>query len=186
MNQRNLPRRKWADRFCGALAGLLVSLGALTGCDGSSGERTNSDNANAEAEFVFANRGEVTMLDPNQMSWMQDIRIGQGLFEGAYMLQAETLKPQLGAAEQVTQSDDYKTWTIKVRQGAKWSNGDAVGPDDFIFAWRRHMREEGPYSYLVNEYIEARRPMPISTRMTRQGQTFPRSACGRSMTRQLR
>jgi oligopeptide transport system substrate-binding protein len=133
---------------------LAISLGGLA-CDGASGGgAASSNNPNAEAEFVYANRAEVTMLDPNQMSWMQDIRVGQAIFEGAYMLQAETLEPKLGAAESVEHSEDYKTWTIKVRPEAKWSNGDPVTADDFIFAWRRQMREEGPYSYLVNEYVE--------------------------------
>ena len=138
-------------------SGVLLLVTSLTlpivGCDGGGGAST-SNNANAEAEFVFVNRAEVTMLDPNQMSWMQDIRVGQALFEGAYMLQAATLEPMLGAAEDVQHSEDYKTWTIKVRPDAKWSNGDPVTADDFVFAWRRQMREEGPYSYLVNEYVD--------------------------------
>jgi oligopeptide transport system substrate-binding protein len=108
----------------------------------------------AEAEFVFANRGEVNVLDPNQMSWMQDLRIGQALFEGVYRLDAQTLEPILGVGEEVTHSDDFKTWTITLRDDAKWSNGDPVVADDFMFAWRRNLRERGYYSYLIEKYVQ--------------------------------
>ena len=136
-----LPPRRAVLFLLGLL--LLPVAGGVLGCDG----------AKPEAEFVFANRGEVTQLDPNQMSWMQDIRIGQALFEGVYTLDPATLDPILGTGEKVTHSDDYKTWTIALRPDARWTNGDPVTSDDFIFAWTRNMREPGDYSYLVTEYV---------------------------------
>src|SRR5687768_14742094 len=39
------------------------------------------------ADFSFINRGELTTLDPNRMSWMQDIRVGYALWEGLYILE---------------------------------------------------------------------------------------------------
>jgi oligopeptide transport system substrate-binding protein len=128
-----------------ALASLIAATAAAmaAGCD-----------FEPEAEFVFSNRGEVTMLDPNQMSWMQDIRIGQAIYEGIYMLEAKTLEPIMGAAESVDHSPDFKHWTIRLKDDATWSNGEPVRASDFLFAWRRNMREEGPYSYLINEYVE--------------------------------
>lgn len=137
----------------------LALLGAtvlgLGGCgDRGSDERTTSDNPNAEAEFVFANRGKVNTLDPGQMSWMQDIRVAQALFEGVYSLDPETLDPIHGAAEEVTHNDAFTEYTIHLKPEGKWSNGDPVTTDDFIFAWRRMMEQPGYYSYLVNDYIK--------------------------------
>ncbi|MEM6314962.1 MAG: peptide ABC transporter substrate-binding protein [Planctomycetota bacterium] len=106
-----------------------------------------------EAEFVFANRGEVTQLDPNQMSWMQDIRIAQGMYEGIFRLDAATLEPILGVGAGVEHSEDFKTWTITLKDNAKWNNGDPVVAGDFIFAWTRNLREAGYYSYLVEKYV---------------------------------
>ncbi len=139
---------------CAVAAGALGSL-FFAGCGGSGEDEVQtSDNTNAEAEFVFANRGKVQTLDPNQMSWMQDIRIAQALFEGVYSLDPVTLEPIYGAAEEVTHNDDYTQYTIRLKPNAKWSNGDPVTSDDFIFAWRRMMQEPGYYSSLVNDYIK--------------------------------
>ncbi|MEM7806904.1 MAG: peptide ABC transporter substrate-binding protein [Planctomycetota bacterium] len=156
----------------------LVVPFALAGCGDGDGVDSEPPeiNMDAEAEFVFANRGEVTMLDPNQMSWMQDIRIGQGLFEGIYRLDAATLEPILGVGSEVTHSDDFRTWTIQLRDDAKWSNGDPVTADDFVFAWRRNLRERGYYSKLVEDYVsgakayaEAYRDDPASADFSKVG-----------------
>lgn len=134
---------------------LATTVFGLAGCGGSdSDERTTSDNADAEAEFVFANRGKVNTLDPGQMSWMQDIRVAQALFEGVYALDPVTLDPIYGAAEKVTHNDAYTEYTIHLKPEGKWSNGDPVTTDDFIFAWRRMMEQPGYYSYLINDYIK--------------------------------
>ena len=57
---------------------MLALLGGAMVWSGSAAEK--------KADFVFINRGEVTSLDPNRMSWMQDIRIGYALWEGLYTI----------------------------------------------------------------------------------------------------
>ncbi|URM32036.1 peptide ABC transporter substrate-binding protein [Cytobacillus firmus] len=44
-------------------------------------------------------------------------------------------KPENAMAEDVKVSDDQKTYTFKIRD-AKWSNGDAVTANDFVYAWK--------------------------------------------------
>ena len=129
-----------------AFAG-LVSLAATTAARGQ------------DAELVYATRGPITVLDPNQMSWMQDIQVGQEVFEGVYRLDPTTpdLKPRLGAASDVRVSDDGLTWDITIRDDAKWSNGEDVLASDFAFALQRNLREWRDYSYLIAEYVEGAR-----------------------------
>ena len=109
-----------------------------------------------EAELVYATRGPITVLDPNQMSWMQDIQVGQEIFEGVYRLDPDTpdLQPRLGAASEVEVSDDGLTWDITIRDDARWANGDPVLASDFAFAWQRNLREWRDYSYLIASYVE--------------------------------
>ncbi|MEH6988805.1 peptide ABC transporter substrate-binding protein [Cytobacillus firmus] len=44
-------------------------------------------------------------------------------------------KPENAMAEDVKVSDDQKTYTFKIRD-AKWSNGDPVTANDFVYAWK--------------------------------------------------
>ncbi len=101
-----------------------------------------------KAGFRFINRGELNTLDPNRMSWMQDIRIGYALWEGLYALDPDSLDPTPGAAAKIDVSDDKTVYTFHLREGGKWSNGDAVTSADFVFAWRRMLQEPGDYTYL--------------------------------------
>ncbi len=109
--------------------------------------------AQRKAGFKFINRGELNTLDPNRMSWMQDIRMGYALWEGLYALDGQTLKPVPGIAERIDISDDKTVYTFHLRSAAKWSNGDACTSADFQFAWRRMLQEPGDYTYLFH-YIK--------------------------------
>ena len=39
-------------------------------------------------------------------------------------------------AESVTPSADYTSWTLKLRKGSKWSNGDPFTTDDIMFWYK--------------------------------------------------
>jgi len=39
-------------------------------------------------------------------------------------------------AESVTPSTDFKSWTVKLRKGSKWSNGDPFTTDDIMFWYK--------------------------------------------------
>ncbi|GHU45470.1 hypothetical protein FACS1894120_0330 [Clostridia bacterium] len=57
-------------------------------------------------------------------------------FEGLYRYnRAGILEPAL--AESVTVSDDGLTYTFKLRDGLKWSDGTPLTAKDFVYAWNR-------------------------------------------------
>lgn len=94
--------------------------------------------APAFAEVVY-NRGSAAdpeSLDPHKTSTTYEADILRDLFLG---LTTEDAKSQTipGAAESWTVSDDGKTYTFKLRQGATWSDGSPVTADDFVYSWRR-------------------------------------------------
>lgn len=47
-----------------------------------------------------------------------------------------------GAAESWDISEDGRTWTFHLVEGAKWSNGSPVTAEDFAFAWQRVLTPE--------------------------------------------
>jgi oligopeptide transport system substrate-binding protein len=109
---------------------------------------SNDTSGQQRADFAFINRGDNKCLDPNGMSWMQDIRIAYGLWEGLYTLDAKTLEPVLGCADSATTDATRTIWTIHIRPDAKWTNGDPVTAQDFLFGWRRFLETPGEYTYL--------------------------------------
>jgi len=87
--------------------------------------------------IVFASADEIKTLDPGKMSWATDIRAAMGLWEGLASYDPVTLKPIPGVAESWDISADGRTYTFHLRANARWSNGDAVTAQDFLFAWQR-------------------------------------------------
>jgi oligopeptide transport system substrate-binding protein len=100
------------------------------------------------ADFAFINRGDIYTLDLNQMSYMQDFRLTYGIREGLYTPESETLKPIPSGAVGYELSDDKRVWTFHLRPECRWSNGDPVRAQDYVFSWRRMLEEPGEYTYL--------------------------------------
>ena len=133
-----------------ALVALLA--GALLWSGGGSMRR---------ADFAFISPAEVTSLDPNRISWVQDFRLAYSLWEGLYTIDPVTLDAINGSAEKVDITDNGRVYTFHIRPDAKWSNGDDLLAKDYIFGWRRMLEEPGEYTYLLyyikgaKEYCEA-------------------------------
>lgn len=72
------------------------------------------------------------------------------VFESFYRL-GENDKPTAGLAKSGTVSKDGRTWTFKLRN-AKWSNGDLITAQDFVYSWRRSLNPKtaSPYAYLFS------------------------------------
>ncbi len=122
-----------------------IGLLAAISCD-KKPERSKDD-------FRFVNRGDIITLDLNQMSYVQDFRIALATREGLYTFDPATFKPLMALVTSEDVSPDGRTWTFKLRTDAKWSNGDPVTADDFIFSWRNLLESPGQYTYLLY-YIE--------------------------------
>lgn len=126
---------------------ILLLLGALLGA-------IALDRPAPRADFTFINRGDVGTLDPAIISWMQDNRVmrmvGEGLTRNDIF--TDNFEIQGAAAERWTISDDGLTYTFYLRDNAKWSNGEPVTAQDFLFSWRRNMLPDlaGDYAKLYS------------------------------------
>ena len=119
-----------------ALVGLgLASL--LVGCgDG----RTTAEKKAAEGYLIVNNMAEPSGLDPQTVTGLSESHIIGALFEGLVNYDPQDLHPVPGIAESWTMSADGKTWTFRLRQAAKWSNGDPITAADFLFSYERMLR----------------------------------------------
>lgn len=95
-----------------------------------------SSAAFAEVVLHRGNGSEPQTLDQAHTSIDVEANILKDLYEGLTVYDAGgVIIP--GAAESWTVSDDGLVYTFKIREAAKWSNGDPVTADDFVFSFRR-------------------------------------------------
>ena len=108
-----------------------------------------SDHPDPPADFTFINRGDVTTLDPQRMSWMQDLRVARLLFEPLVRLDVMTKDYDIvpGVAERWDVSEDFKEYTFHLRADARWSNGTPVTAQQFVYSWRRALLPETAADY---------------------------------------
>lgn len=108
-----------------------------------------SDRPQPPADFTFINRGDVTTLDLQKMSWMQDLRVARCLFEG--LVRHDIFSPDYdlkpAVAERWSVSPDGLTYTFHLRPDAKWSNGKPVTAHDFVYSWRRALLPDTASDY---------------------------------------
>lgn len=101
-------------------------------------------------ELVRGNGDEVPTLDPTMSSDTASSRVISDMFEG---LVTEDLHGNIipALAKSWDISDDGKQYTFHLRD-AKWSNGDAITANDFVFALQRIVdaKTGAPYSWYVS------------------------------------
>ena len=129
----------------------------LAACGGS-GSNGSSDAGAAGGSEAASGAGSSigVMLYTNVMSLDTDLATDGDSFEviadcidGLTQMDADgAAVPAL--AEKIEASDDGMTYTFTLRD-AKWSNGDPVTANDFVFAWRRICKNAGEYAYMMDE-----------------------------------
>lgn len=101
-------------------------------------------------ELVRGNGTEVESLDPQKVSGVPEANIIRDLLEG--MVNQDDLGNLIPGVAASWKSDDNKVWIFNLRKDAKWSNGEAVTANDFVYSWRRlgDPKTGSPYaSYLA-------------------------------------
>jgi oligopeptide transport system substrate-binding protein len=115
-------------------AGLALALGAA--CAAAWGGAVPPGTALAARQEMVRNNGfEPESLDPAFAESTGAGYIIGDVFEGLTALDHHG-KVVPGAAESWAQTDPV-TWVFKLRAGARWSNGQPVVAEDFVYGWRR-------------------------------------------------
>jgi oligopeptide transport system substrate-binding protein len=92
--------------------------------------------AAAEKVLRIANLEEPETLDPHKTSTVGESNILRNLFEGLMVLDPSG-RVAPGVAESFSISEDGVTYTFRLRDDAKWSNGEPVTARDFVYSLRR-------------------------------------------------
>lgn len=134
---------------------LSMFLAACSG--GNKKDEATPDNDSEATGSELAENQEITVLEsaeiPSMDSVLAEDTVGftmiNNVNEGLFRLdQEQNPIPALSDGEP-TVSEDGTVYTFKLRE-AKWSNGDAVTAQDFVYAWQRALLPDsasfyGPY-----------------------------------------
>lgn len=139
---RSLPNQKLT-----ALAG-SVCLFLLAACDP---EQSNVRTGNAAQELYIGIGTEPEGLDPHLVTGVTEHYVLLSLLEGLTTVHPKTLEIEPGVAERWEVSGDGREYTFYLDPEARWSNGDPVTSDDFLFSFERILTPElgAPYAYML-------------------------------------
>jgi oligopeptide transport system substrate-binding protein len=134
-----------------SLAAALGAVFALSACGG--GPAPSSETLAADQTLSFPINDDVGDLDPARMSAAVDIDLFQNVFSGLYRFDKDLKEVPDIATKAPDISSDGLTYTFTMRQDAKFSNGDPIKADDFIYSWNRAARLQGDYASVFDPIV---------------------------------
>jgi oligopeptide transport system substrate-binding protein len=138
------------DKSTRLIIPLLLAVAAFSACSDPS--LTNVAIGDREQILHFGNGAEPQELDPHMTVGISEFHVQLALFEGLVSKHPKDLSIQPGVAKRWEISDDLLTYTFHFRDNARWSNGDLVTADDFVYSWERALRPElgSLYAYMFS------------------------------------
>ena len=153
-------RKQWKQ----AVSWLLVSAMTigLAACGASSKDKAaseggtttvaNGSSASGTSDLNVMLETPVEALDPQQAVDGTSFEVIADYTDGLYQMDKNgEAVPALAADTQI--SEDGLSYTFKIRDDAKWSNGDPVTAQDFVFAWQRAVdpKVASEYAYMLSD-----------------------------------
>ncbi|EMF0039688.1 peptide ABC transporter substrate-binding protein [Enterococcus hirae] len=142
-------KKKWAFSVV-ALSGLV-----LVGCYGGSANTKSSNSASGNSTdgggvFNLVVPQEMPTADLSLATDTISFTALNNVYEGIYRLDKDSKPQPAGASELAEVSEDGLTYKIKLREDAKWSNGDPVVAADYVYGWQRTVdaATASEYAYL--------------------------------------
>ncbi|MES9698354.1 peptide ABC transporter substrate-binding protein [Bacillus sp. JJ927] len=121
----------------------LVTSLLLTACN----NKANKSDTEAKKQVLNVTVSEeIPSLDTAKTMDGTSAHVMQNIFEGLYVLDDQD-NPIPAVAKSFERSEDGKKYTFHLRKDAKWSNGDSVTANDFMFAWKRAVNQQTASQY---------------------------------------
>lgn len=132
---------------------MAASLLAGCGVPKSNDDKGGSNKESAEKVFRYSTNTEATTLDPTKANCVSDNEIQHAVTEG--LVRNTGGEITAGVAEDWEVSEDGLVYTFTLNPDAKWSDGEQIKAQDFVYAWQRLMdpATAAPYAF-IGEYIK--------------------------------
>lgn len=113
------------------IAPIMIGMFFLAGCSSKSATTSKKTTLN------LMQSSDLTTLDNTNQATMSEFSTLTNLDEGLYKLNSKNKVVPAIAKSIAKPTNNGKTYTIKLRKNARWSNGDKVTAQDFVYSWRR-------------------------------------------------
>ncbi|MDT6979524.1 peptide ABC transporter substrate-binding protein [Levilactobacillus zymae] len=131
------------------LALALLTTVSLSAC-GQKKTQATKTSANFGLNTEVASMDTLKAQDPNSFD------VQAAVFSGLYRMNGQDKVVPDVAKGQPKLSNGNKTYTINLRHNAKWSNGDPVTAQDFVYAWQRGAdpKTKSNYAFIIQTVIK--------------------------------
>jgi ABC-type oligopeptide transport system substrate-binding subunit len=92
--------------------------------------------------FRYVSGDEPETLDPQISNGQPEARLYMALFQGLVEYNPKTLAPEPALADWWRVNNDSSEFTFYLRNNARWSNGDPIDANDFVYSFRRALAKE--------------------------------------------
>jgi len=119
---------------------ILIACLMLSGC--SSGPSSSAPAASGNDKVVkFRLPSSLTSLNPQQTTATRDMKVWAQIYEGLYGIDESKNGYYKELAKDVKLSDDQKVYTITLRDGVKFQNGEPLKASDVVFTYKRAIKD---------------------------------------------
>ncbi|WTM94274.1 ABC transporter substrate-binding protein [Pantoea sp. S18] len=109
----------------------------------------------SELQLIVINNGsEVATLDPQKAEGVPESNVMRNLLEG--LVETDNNGQLVPGVAKQWKSEEGRIWTFTLRDDARWSNGQPVTAQDFVYSWQRlaDPKTASPYaSYLQAAHV---------------------------------
>lgn len=127
--------KKFSKIFLILMAFLLVS------CSNNKKEKQNDNSKTSNTEIVTAIKKQDYNFNPKLSNSLNNDSVVSQLFEGLTEYSSHG-KVALNQAESIEKSQDFKKWTITLRENLKWSDGSNITAEDYVESWISILNKE--------------------------------------------
>ncbi|HXT62236.1 MAG TPA: peptide ABC transporter substrate-binding protein [Pyrinomonadaceae bacterium] len=123
---------------------LLALIAAIAGCSASASNSVFFGKTDPPRENVlrYVSGSEPETLDPQIPPLQNEARISMALFEGLAEYDPKTTAPIPALAERWEVNKDWSEVTFHLRHDGRFSNGDPITAQDFVYTIRRGLKPE--------------------------------------------
>lgn len=145
-----MKKQKWLKSSLVLVAPLLLM--ACGGNETTKGTDTSSKKEEVEQVFKTVVPQEMPTMDVSLNSDVISSTATNSVYEGLYRFNGEGKAEPAGASEAAEVSEDGLVYTFKLRENAKWSDGEPLTAKDYVYSWQRGVNPEtgSEYGFLFN------------------------------------